>query len=85
MAEVDNRLSVPSPYSEVAAAAATGSSDDQQLEYGRRESLISTSMVCSRRQSGEHISKDIKIQELSLKMKDFMTIFHSVSKVCHIL
>ena len=47
--EENRLLSVPSPYSE---AAATGVHDDQ-LEYGRRESLISTSMVCSRRQSGE--------------------------------
>ena len=45
----DNRLSVPSPHAE--AAVAVGSHDD--IEYGRRESLISTSMVCSRRQSGE--------------------------------
>ena len=46
----DNRLSVPSPYTEGAAGGGGGSHDD--LEYGRRESLLSTTMVCSRRQSG---------------------------------
>ena len=48
----DNRLSVPSLFTEGAAGGGGGGGNHDDLEYGRRESLISTAMVCSRRQSG---------------------------------